>query len=993
MLKIQSIGLMLLAASIASASANEQSRPNIVTVFIDDMGWSDLSCYGGSRTTTENIDQLADKGLRFTNFYVNSPICSPSRVALSTGQYPHRQRITSYLARRQLNRSRGIAQWLDPEAPMLARVLQRTGYATGHFGKWHMGGQRDVGNAPLISEYGFDRSLTNFEGLGPRVLPLKDAYNGKPPQKHDLGSASLGKGPIRWEDRSRITAVFVDEAIEFIDAAQAAGQPFFVNVWPDDVHSPFFPPRNLRGETDGSKRQLYYAVLDAMDQQLGKLFDRIKNDESLLNNTLILVMSDNGHEDGAGSSDPLRGSKTWLYEGGIRSPLIVWGPKFLATDAVGKTNDQSVLCALDVNRSLYSFAATKPDQETELDGEDLLATLLGNSTSSRKQPIFWRRPPDRAGNDEQDNPDLAVRDGKWKYLVNYDGSQPQLFDLSSDSSEALNLAEANPGIVADLHGKLKDWNSTMPRDAGDPEWRDALSLGPLPNDHFVNPIGEGADPWVIRDPNEARYLWCMSQGNRAIAIHTSSNVTSMGQKHIVWHAPEHGPTSQQVWAPELHFLDGRWYIYFAASDGKNENHLAWVLQSVTNDPLGDYQLLGPFATGEGEHGTSPNIWAIDMTILEHQGSRYALWSGWDRPGSDQQFLYIAAMESPTRLAGRRVKLCENDDHLWERVQPDFAQRGLHEAPQVFRAKGRTCIVYSCGASWLPTYKLGLLELIGDDPLDPDSWKKRPQPVFSASQSVYGVGHSCFVKSLDNQQWWHVYHAKQDRRPGWRRAVFAQPMRVGQRGFPLFGTPIQRGVVVEKPSGDVIVKQDASADSFDYFGHHQYLATTGTSINAGGIIELGKIPEQPINEYRAGEKIVFAGLAPSDFEASVKIDFFANQQARDAGILFRTTAPSVGYDAQRGYFAGLIPRTGLLILGKTDGAKWQELARAKTNIDVTQRQQLRVRAVADQIAVAHNGSTKIRHSDRTYPHGSVGLRVVDTHAGFSELNVTAVNESR
>ncbi|MCA9198775.1 MAG: sulfatase-like hydrolase/transferase, partial [Planctomycetales bacterium] len=190
--------LVACGVDVGTIAAADVMPPNIVVVFIDDMGWSDLSCFGGTHTTTDQIDGLANEGIRFTNFYVNSPICSPSRVALSTGQYPHRHRITSYLARRELNQERGIAQWLDPQAPMLARQLQQAGYATGHFGKWHMGGQRDVAEAPLIPEYGFDASLTNFEGLGPRVLPLKDAYDGKPPQKHDLGSASLGHGPIRW---------------------------------------------------------------------------------------------------------------------------------------------------------------------------------------------------------------------------------------------------------------------------------------------------------------------------------------------------------------------------------------------------------------------------------------------------------------------------------------------------------------------------------------------------------------------------------------------------------------------------------------------------------------------------------------------------------------------------------------------------------------------------------------------------------------------------
>ncbi|MCL4148360.1 UNVERIFIED_CONTAM: hypothetical protein GTU68_024630 [Idotea baltica] len=141
------------------------------------MGFTDLSCFGGKRTVTQNIDQLASEGIQFTNFYVNSPICSPSRTALTTGQYPQRWRITSFLSNRKANQKRGMAQWLDLKAPVLARELQKSGYATGHFGKWHMGGQRDVGDAPLISEYGFDRSLTNFEGLGPRVLGYKNAFS------------------------------------------------------------------------------------------------------------------------------------------------------------------------------------------------------------------------------------------------------------------------------------------------------------------------------------------------------------------------------------------------------------------------------------------------------------------------------------------------------------------------------------------------------------------------------------------------------------------------------------------------------------------------------------------------------------------------------------------------------------------------------------------------------------------------------------------------
>ena len=258
-------------------------HPNIILVFIDDMGWGDFSCFGNEAVTTEHMDRLASEGIRFEQFYVNSPICSPSRVAISTGQYPQRWRITSFLNNRQNNIDRGMAQWLDPSAPMLARFLHDAGYATGHFGKWHMGGQRDVGEAPLITEYGFDESLTNFEGLGPRVLAIKDAYDGTPTTKHTLGSDTLGRGEITWQDRSLVTESFTSAAIDFIKRAEADEKPFYVNLWPDDVHSPYFPPKARRG--DGAKRTLYHGVLDTADEQMGKLFDYIRDSEVLRQNT------------------------------------------------------------------------------------------------------------------------------------------------------------------------------------------------------------------------------------------------------------------------------------------------------------------------------------------------------------------------------------------------------------------------------------------------------------------------------------------------------------------------------------------------------------------------------------------------------------------------------------------------------------------------------------------------------------------------------------
>jgi uncharacterized sulfatase len=369
------------------------------------------------------------------------------------------------LNNRKENERRGMAQWLDPKAPMLARTLHDAGYATGHFGKWHMGGQRDVGDAPLITQYGFEESLTSFEGLGPRVLPLLDAYDGKEPEKYSLGSDVLGHGPIHWVKRDKVTTSHTEAAISFIDKAQSSNRPFYVNLWPDDVHSPFFPSKKRRG--GASKHELYLGVLKSLDDQLAPLFDRIRNDNRLRDNTLILVCSDNGPEDGAGSAGPFRGLKGMLYEGGVRSPLVVWGPGFVAKNKIGTTNASSFLSAVDLAPSLLEISGVSKPAGVELDGLALSDILLGGSELSRTKPLFFRRPPDRPRHNGEGNlPDLAVRDGNWKLLCEYGGSEPQLYKLDTDPGESSNVAEANPAIVERLTTVVLDWNNAMPADKG-----------------------------------------------------------------------------------------------------------------------------------------------------------------------------------------------------------------------------------------------------------------------------------------------------------------------------------------------------------------------------------------------------------------------------------------------------------------------------------------------------------------------------------------------
>ncbi len=455
-------------AGISSAASADitgaRPQPNIIFVLVDDMGWGDFSCFGNTAARTPNIDRLAAEGIRFEQFYVNAPICSPSRCAFTTGRYPQHWRITSYLAQRVLNENRGLAQWLDPAAPTLPRQLARAGYATGHFGKWHLGGQRDVDDAPPITAYGFAETLTNFEGMGPKLLPLT-IKPGDEQHKRIWADAERLGGPVVWLPRSAITGAFADAALAFIGRAAGAGKPFYVNVWPDDVHAPFWPSVTNWG--DGSRRRLYLSVLEEMDRQLGRLFEAIRSSPDLRDNTLILICSDNGPDVGAGSAGPFRGTKATLFEGGVRSPLIAWGPGLLARDKAGTVNTASVFAAMDLVPTLLDIAGVETPKDAAFDGENLASVLLGKTSASRRAPIFWRRPPDRkyayhAG----PLPDLSVRDGGWKLLCDYDGSRAELYALATDPGETNNLAASQPEVTARLTRAVLDWHYSLPPDNG-----------------------------------------------------------------------------------------------------------------------------------------------------------------------------------------------------------------------------------------------------------------------------------------------------------------------------------------------------------------------------------------------------------------------------------------------------------------------------------------------------------------------------------------------
>lgn len=353
-----------------------------------------------------------------------------------------------------------------------------------------------------------------------------------------------------------------------------------------------------------------------------------------------------------------------------------------------------------------------------------------------------------------------------------------------------------------------------------PETRSTFASASKEAETFANPIAPGADPWVVY--HDGFYYWCASEGDLAVAVYRSERLTERGEKVIVWRAPERGPHSREVWAPELHRLDDRWYIYVATSNGHNETHRMIVLESVGDDPTSEFRFKSELYTGDNLATGGANRWAIDGTILAHEGRRYFLWSGWE-DHRDRQWLYIATMANPWTLSSNRVRLCANDDYVWERVGETPAGRGLNEAPQVLARNGRVFVVYSASASWETSYKLGLLELApGSDPMRSESWTKHPEPVLQATADTWGVGHCSFTSSPDGTEDWIVFHAKLERKPNWNRAIHAQRFAWSAGGVPYFGQPLRAGLTLGVPSG-----QSESVPSHEVaFGRSALLAALG-----------------------------------------------------------------------------------------------------------------------------------------------------------------------
>jgi len=447
-------GFLQSAAGAASAAV----RPNVIFIFVDDLGYGDFGVTGNRNVPTPNIDRLAREGTLISQFYVASPICSPSRVGVLTGQFPARHRIASFLAGRKSNAELGMPDWLDPRAPSVARTFQQAGYATGHFGKWHLGGGRDVDDAPLPQAYGFDESVTSFEGLGDRLLIEGDGLSKQ--------SAALGRGKVEWLPKHKLTEAYLDRALGFID--QKKGQPFYIHFWPCDVHDNHVPRADLMAKyarfAANPYEQRFYAVLDEFDRQMGRLLDGL-DARGLTANTLVVLTGDNGptawpryYKEGfapPGSTGGYRGRKWSLYEGGIRLPLIARWPGRVPA---GRVDGETVMGAVDLYPTFCALAGLAAPGGS--DGEDLSRALRGRA-HRRKKALFWEYGRDgrylRPGRVEDQSPNLAMRQGRWKLLMNFDGSRRELYDFSRAQDERKEVAERYPAVAARMGERLLAW--------------------------------------------------------------------------------------------------------------------------------------------------------------------------------------------------------------------------------------------------------------------------------------------------------------------------------------------------------------------------------------------------------------------------------------------------------------------------------------------------------------------------------------------------------
>ena len=465
--------LILLAASVLALSScntskkNENAKPNVVIIFTDDQGYQDLGCYGSPKIKTPYIDQMAAEGIRFTDFYVSSSVCSPSRASLLTGKLPAHNGVGGVF----FPRNNGMAS----EQITIAEVLKTAGYRTACYGKWHLGDT----DGHLPTDQGFDEYFgipySNDMYIAPHHtfaanVTFTDGYTlekAKADQafieehwkdRQKIAEAGLrvksplfeGKEIIEYPcNQATLTRRFFDRSIEFIK--QSKNEPFFLYITPAMPHIPLYASEQFKGT---SERGLYGDVIEEIDWNTGRLLQFLK-DKGLDKNTMVIFSSDNGpwlgYKDHAGSAEPLRDGKFTNYEGGVRVPCVMRWPEKWQNGLVSN----EIASTMDLLPTIAAYCGTDLPMEN-LDGMDISDHLENGSDINRDTYIHSR-----------DKNIFGIRKGSWKYMpqggarfIN-DDSGPELYDLSKDISEQQNLVESRPDIAKKLQQEIDSINNNL----------------------------------------------------------------------------------------------------------------------------------------------------------------------------------------------------------------------------------------------------------------------------------------------------------------------------------------------------------------------------------------------------------------------------------------------------------------------------------------------------------------------------------------------------
>lgn len=443
----------LLTGAVTPLHAAAKKPLNILFILADDLGWTDLGCFGSSFYDTPSLDGLAKGGTRFTQAYAACPVCSPTRSSIMTGQYPARTRNTDFFGGPQPEAMKktkrpvlpaSYIEHLDAKHTTLAEALKTHGYATFFAGKWHLGNE---GSYP--EDHGFDINMGGFHKGGP--------YGGKK-YFSPYGNPKLKDGPEGEHLPDRLAT----ETVKFIAANK--DQPFLAYLSFYSVHTPLMgredlvekyekkkkllakdqavwdsePPRKVRLVQDHA---VYAAMVEAMDQAVGKVLKGLE-DNGVADNTLVIFFSDNGglstSEGHPTSNLPLRAGKGWLYEGGVREPMIVRWPGVTPANQVCT---QPVI-STDFFPTILEAAGLPALDQQHVDGVSFVATLKNPEREQKDRILFWHYP--HWGN-QGGSPGTVVRSGDWKLIHFYDPAKPdELYNLSKDASEKNNLAKQEP---------------------------------------------------------------------------------------------------------------------------------------------------------------------------------------------------------------------------------------------------------------------------------------------------------------------------------------------------------------------------------------------------------------------------------------------------------------------------------------------------------------------------------------------------------------------